>query len=60
MAKKESSSWCCCNSYFWGIFLVVIGAYFILRDLEIIPGNFPFWPIILILFGIYLLSKGKK
>jgi len=60
MAKKSSehSWWCCCSgSYFWGIFLIIIGGYFLAVNLGLISRNFPFWPLVFILFGIYLLVK---
>ena len=47
-----------------GLLLIVIGAYFMLAELNILPdwfSIFKFWPAILIVFGIIIILKsGKK
>jgi len=63
MKKKESKQnfWLCCgNNSFWGWFLVLIGAYYLLTAIGIIPQSIPFWPIILIALGVYFLIKKRN
>lgn len=65
MIKKPTklNSWCCCcnsGSYLCGIFLIIIGGYYLARNLGFIPSDFPFWPILLLIFGVYLLMKNSK
>ncbi|PJE50972.1 MAG: hypothetical protein COV29_01690 [Candidatus Yanofskybacteria bacterium CG10_big_fil_rev_8_21_14_0_10_36_16] len=43
---------------FWGWFFVILGVYFLARELGIFSDAF--WPILLIAFGIYLLNKKRK
>lgn len=52
----------CCggNSYFWGIFLLIIGAWFLAKELGWIASSFSLWPLILIVFGIWLLVKHNR
>jgi len=47
------------GGWFWGAALLVIGAYYLLRNLGLInfiSGDI-LWPLLLILFGIYLLVR---
>jgi membrane-bound ClpP family serine protease len=58
--KEDWNCWSCCTSpYACGIFLVVLGAYLIARDLGWIP-DIPFWGIVLVILGIFMLSKKNK
>ena len=47
------------HQYFWPIVLIVIGVYFLLRNLGLIDwvnGNLV-WPVILILLGVWLILR---
>ena len=47
------------HEYFWPVVLIVIGAYFLLRNLGLIDwlnGNLV-WPAILILLGLWLILR---
>lgn len=52
-------------SFFWPIFLIVLGILLLLNNLGILPWSiwsnlWKFWPLILILFGLeMLLGKGR-
>jgi len=54
---KKYCSWRDSGDSFWGWFFVVFGGYFLLKELNIIPENFPLWQIFLIAFGVYLISN---
>jgi hypothetical protein len=41
-----------------GLFLILLGLFFLARELGIIPKNLPWWPIVLIFAGLFLLFKG--
>jgi len=59
MKKKTitNSCWAWCRSgNGFAIFLIVLGAFYLARDLNFLP-DISFWPIIFIAFGIYLLAK---
>lgn len=58
----EYRNWCygCCGSNFWGWAFIIIGGYFIARDLGWIPGDFPFWPAVLVLLGVYFLAPRRR
>ena len=63
MAKKSDDTkvWCCgCNSKTWAIFFIIVGGYFLLTGLGIIPSSFPFWALLILVYGIYILMKQKK
>ncbi len=52
--------WCvgCSNGATFGWFLVGFGVYFLLKDLGVIPSDFPLWQLILIGVGV-LVILGK-
>lgn len=53
------------SSFFWPIFLILLGTLLLLNNLGILPWSiwsnlWKFWPLILILFGLeMLLGKGR-
>jgi len=52
--KKENNSWfCCCpgNKTFWGILLLLLGLWYLAKDLGWISWNISFWAIALIFCG---------
>jgi len=58
--SHDRGCWCCCKSpHAWGIFLLLVGGYFIATELGWIT-DIPFWGIVFVIFGIYLLMKGDK
>jgi hypothetical protein len=49
-------------TWFWGIALVVIGAYYLLQNLGLLSwlkGDI-LWPVLLIAFGIFLLIRRER
>ena len=52
----------CCggNGYFWGVLLLIIGAWFLIKELGWIAPTFSIWPLILIIFGLWLLVKHNR
>jgi formate-dependent nitrite reductase membrane component NrfD len=56
------SGWFGCRrcTAFIGIFLVVVGALFLIEDLGWLPLDVSVWTIGLIAFGLYLLGSGVK
>ena len=58
--QKENNSvwWCCCKGgLFWGILFLVLGLWFLAKNLDYIPFDFSIWPIILIILGIWMIIK---
>lgn len=52
---SDHSSWCCCgNPIWWGVFLIVIGAAWLLNAWRVII------PVLLIILGVFILLKSKK
>lgn len=50
-------SWCgCCDSgggtVLWGLLVIVIGGYYLARDMGWIPRDVALWPIVLITIGV--------
>jgi len=61
--EKEVHGWCCCpgtNRLFWGIFFLVIGGWFIAKDLGYVGLNISLWPVLLVIWGLWLILKGNK
>lgn len=46
----------------FGLFLVVLGAFFLLDEMGLIKGDFwgYFWPLLLIIIGLNIMLKGKQ
>lgn len=59
MKEKTSVHGLCCHSGGSGfaIFLILLGAFFIARDLDWIPTDVSIWPILLLGLGLYFLLK---
>ncbi len=47
------------NGLFWGLFILVLGIWFLAKDLGWISLNISIWPIVLIVLGIWLIAKRK-
>jgi len=47
------------RALFWGIFLLSIGCFFIIRNFEIIPYTYPdeYWPVFILALGFGSLAK---
>ena len=64
MVKKETTDvhFCCgCgSSLFWGIFFLVLGGWFLAKELGWIAASFPLWQILLILLGVWLIFKARR
>lgn len=61
--KKENNDhgWCCCgNRLFWGILLLVLGLWYLARDLGLISTRISLWAVFLVILGIWLLVKRNK
>ena len=62
--KKLSSWWgrCGCNtrrgSIGWGVFFLVLGVYFLAKEVGYITSNISVWTIALVAFGLYLILRG--
>lgn len=57
------------RSFFWSscwsgsglaVFLIILGAFFLARDFNLIPENVSFWAFALILLGVFLLFNKKN
>lgn len=66
MAKRtennQSFHWHCgCGGgYGVAILFIILGAFFVSRDLGWISTEVSFWPVALLAFGIYLLFRPRK
>ena len=53
--------WCYCGEKrgisFLGIFLLIVGTYFLALSFGWISGGFPLWQMALIGFGVYFITK---
>jgi len=63
--NKKYSCWHCgCNTkggnIGWGLFLLILGGYFVAQDLGYISSSVSFWSVVLVAFGVYLISKGLR
>jgi len=53
--------WCCCSGgLFWGFLLLILGLWFLAKDLGFISLNVSIWPVILIILGIWMLLKRNR
>ena len=64
MDEEKKGAGCCCWSggkggKSFGVFLVVLGGFFLLQDMEIIPTALSIWPIALIGVGLWCLLGCK-
>lgn len=61
--KKE---YYCKTNRFWGgglfagCVLIILGTYFIGRDMGWLPHDFPFWAVIIVVAGIFLVSSAIR
>ena len=66
MASKKNKKtdgkqfWDCCSGKGFAWLLVVVGLFWLAKDLGFIPGSFSFWPIAFVAWGIYLLARDRK
>jgi len=59
--KKDKPEWShCCSGSGFAVVLIIIGGFFLARDLNWIPANISFWAIALIALGAYFLVKKKS
>lgn len=45
---------------FWGVLLLVLGVWYLARDLGYISVSVSIWPVLLILMGLWLLLRRKN
>lgn len=60
--KSRSCWWHCgcgtkAGSLGWGVFFLLLGGFFILRELGYITYSVSIWPVLLTAFGVYLLAR---
>ena len=49
------------SGFWWGIILIVLGALFLLENLDVISVDIAvrdYWPLLLVLWGIWMLTRG--
>jgi len=56
---EESYWYSCCGGNFCGWILLIIGLWFLAKELGWVSLGVSIWPIILIIFGIWLLVKRR-
>ena len=62
--KHNKPSWWCCgchtkrSSLLWGVFLLIIGGYFLAQEFGYVSYDGSIWPIFLIAFDLYLVGRG--
>jgi len=59
-AKEHGWNWCCCSSTGWGIFFLVVGLFWLARELGWIASTISLWPIVFIALGAYMLFRSRK
>ena len=61
---KNHEWWCACETkqggLGWGIFLTIIGGYFVAQELGYIDTGVSIWPVALLAFGIHLIVKNLR
>ncbi|MAF36831.1 hypothetical protein CL622_06970 [archaeon] len=57
--SKDNHFFGCCpsNTKTLGIILIIVGFFYVLRELGLISSRLSIWPVILVLFGLYLIFK---
>jgi len=60
--KNTYRHWCCCGKggLGFGIFLLVVGGYFVAQDLGWIAYDLSFWSVALVAFGLYYVLRSLK
>lgn len=48
------------RGWFWPLALVMIGAFMLLRDLDVIDRSFSLWPIVIIALGLAMLLEATE
>ncbi len=50
------------NEYFWPLVLVVLGMYFLLRNLDLLKWLHAdiVWPVLLIILGVWLIVRRAR
>ena len=62
-AKIEMSDhFCSCfgGGWYWGALLLLVGLFFLAKELGWVSLNISIWPVVLIIFGLWLLLKGHR
>lgn len=57
---SDKHFWNCCDGKGFAWLLIIIGAFWLAKDMGFIPGSFSFWPIAFLAWGIYLLVKDRR
>jgi len=63
MKKSNGHGWtgCCCSGSGFAVLLIIVGGFFLLRDLGVVASNISFWTVAILALGIFLLvSKYRK
>lgn len=59
-SKTKAHVWSCCwGGSLCGWFLILIGLWFLAKQLGWISTSFSIWPVIFIIIGIYIITKKK-
>ncbi|MAG59427.1 hypothetical protein CMO96_01410 [Candidatus Woesebacteria bacterium] len=59
MLKKDKGNMCWCGhgGYGGGVFLLLLGVFWLMGNLGVLPGDTSFWPYVFIIFGIYSIAR---
>jgi len=64
--KNKGKHWglcggCCGSGFGFGVCLIVLGGFFLARDMGWISNDFSFWPVAILALGVYLVvSKSLR
>jgi len=61
--KKHEHGWCCCcgnGRMFCALFLIVIGGWYLLKDLGYLNNGVSLWPILLVFIGLWMIFKANR
>ena len=51
---------CCGSGWYWGALLLLVGLFFLAKELGWVSLNVSIWPVVLIIFGLWLLLKDHR
>ncbi len=48
------------DTVFWGFSLIVVGSFWLSRNMGWLDWDLPFWPLVIIALGLFILFRGVQ